>query len=84
MHVGRFENQFLLRDGYAGHVIDAFGHFVVGGSLVGDVLADKAIVRKNALPDDDPLRNADPSYELRSVLAVPLVAHRSKPRLASR
>jgi flagellar biosynthesis protein FlhA len=24
----------VLRDGYAGHVIDAFGHFVVGGSLV--------------------------------------------------
>jgi len=45
----------------------------VGGSLVGDVLADRAIVRKNALADDDPLRNADPSYETRSVLAVPLV-----------
>jgi RND family efflux transporter MFP subunit len=45
----------------------------VGGSLVGDVLADRAIVRKNALQDDDPLRNADPSYETRSVLAVPLV-----------
>ncbi|HVO52121.1 MAG TPA: efflux RND transporter periplasmic adaptor subunit [Thermoanaerobaculia bacterium] len=45
----------------------------VGGSLVGDVLADRAIVAKNALADDDPLRNADPSYEVRSVLAVPLV-----------
>lgn len=45
----------------------------VGGPLVGDVLADRAIVRKNALADDDPLRNADPSYETRSLLAVPLV-----------
>ena len=45
----------------------------VGGSIVGDVLADQVIVRKNALEDDDPLRNADPSYETRSVLAVPLV-----------
>ncbi|MGA7990242.1 MAG: GAF domain-containing protein [Thermoanaerobaculia bacterium] len=45
----------------------------VGGSIVGDVLADRVIVRKNALADDDPLRHADPSYETRSVLAVPLV-----------
>ena len=44
----------------------------VGGTLVGDVLADRAIVRRNALADDDPLRHADPSYETRSVLAVPL------------
>ena len=26
--------RLVLRDGYAGEVIDAFGHFVVGGSLV--------------------------------------------------
>jgi flagellar biosynthesis protein FlhA len=26
--------RLVLRDGYAGHVIDAFGHIVVGGSLV--------------------------------------------------
>jgi flagellar biosynthesis protein FlhA len=26
--------RLVLRDGYAGHVIDAFGHYVVGGSLV--------------------------------------------------
>ncbi|MCU1614148.1 MAG: flagellar biosynthesis protein FlhA [Frankiales bacterium] len=26
--------RLVLRDGYAGNVIDAFGHFVVGGSLV--------------------------------------------------
>ena len=45
----------------------------VGGSIVGDVLADRAIVRRNALADDDPLRHADPSYETRSLLAVPLV-----------
>jgi RND family efflux transporter MFP subunit len=45
----------------------------VGGPLVGDVLADRSTVRKNALADDDPLRRADPSYETRSVLAVPLV-----------
>ncbi len=45
----------------------------VGGSLVGDVVVDREIVRRNALSDDDPLRHADPSYEIRSVLAVPLV-----------
>jgi RND family efflux transporter MFP subunit len=45
----------------------------VGGPLVGDVLADRVIVRKNALADDDPLRHADPSYETHSALAVPLV-----------
>ncbi|MEU2348245.1 flagellar biosynthesis protein FlhA [Modestobacter sp. NPDC049651] len=26
--------RLVLTDGYAGHVIDAFGHFVVGGSLI--------------------------------------------------
>src|SRR4051794_29511566 len=26
--------RLVLRDGYAGHVIDAFGHIVIGGSLV--------------------------------------------------
>ncbi|WP_407938109.1 flagellar biosynthesis protein FlhA [Motilibacter rhizosphaerae] len=26
--------RLVLRDGFAGHVIDAFGHFVVGGNLV--------------------------------------------------
>jgi RND family efflux transporter MFP subunit len=45
----------------------------VGGTIVSDVLADRANLRKNALQDDDPLRNADSSYETRSVLAVPLV-----------
>ena len=35
----------------------------VGGSLVGDVLADRTILRKNAIADDDPLRHADPSFE---------------------
>ncbi len=45
----------------------------VGGPLVGDVLADRVPVRKNGLATDDPLRSADPAYEIRSVLAVPLV-----------
>jgi RND family efflux transporter MFP subunit len=45
----------------------------VGGTIVADVLADRAILRKNALADDDPLRHADSSYETRSVLAVPLL-----------
>ncbi|MDL2716798.1 MAG: GAF domain-containing protein [Acidobacteriota bacterium] len=45
----------------------------VGGPIVGDVLADRAILRRNDLRDDDPVRAADPSYEARSVLAVPLV-----------
>ncbi len=45
----------------------------VGGPLVGDVLADRVGIRKNGLAADDPLRSADPAYETRSVLAVPLV-----------
>jgi RND family efflux transporter MFP subunit len=45
----------------------------VGGPIVGDVLANREPLRKNVLEDHDPLRHADPAFETRSVLAVPLI-----------
>jgi len=44
----------------------------VGASLVGDVMADQEPVRRNRLPDDDPLATENEGYPIRSVLAVPL------------
>ena len=45
----------------------------VGGSLVGDVIADQGSVRRNKIPEDDPVATEVPSYPVRSALAVPLV-----------
>ncbi len=45
----------------------------VGASLVGDVLADQTIVRRNRLPETDPLSSENPGYIVRSVMALPLV-----------
>lgn len=45
----------------------------VGASVVADVLADIEVLRRNSLPEDDPVRAADPAYPLNSLLAVPLV-----------
>ncbi|HEX9304479.1 MAG TPA: GAF domain-containing protein [Thermoanaerobaculia bacterium] len=45
----------------------------VGGSFVGDVLADQKIVRHNRIPDTDPLSAESPNYSIRSVLALPLL-----------
>jgi RND family efflux transporter MFP subunit len=45
----------------------------VGGSVVGNVLANRAAVRGSALANDEPLRHENPSYETHSVLAVPLI-----------
>src|SRR6266545_7286970 len=45
----------------------------VGGSLVGDVLADQKIIRRNRIPDADPLSSESPTYRIRSVLALPLI-----------
>ena len=46
----------------------------VGAAIVAEVLANTdAPLRLNALPEDDPIRTADPAYPVTSLLAVPLV-----------
>ncbi|HEV8230728.1 MAG TPA: GAF domain-containing protein [Thermoanaerobaculia bacterium] len=45
----------------------------VGASIVGDVLADQKIVRRNRLPEIDSLSLENPTYPVRSVLAMPLI-----------
>lgn len=45
----------------------------VGATVVGDVLADQAAVRRNRIPDDDPIRAESPEHPIRSLLAVPLI-----------
>jgi len=44
----------------------------VGAPLVGDLLANREIVRRNDIPPDDPL-SGDGSFPVRSILAVPLI-----------
>ncbi|MEO8430306.1 MAG: GAF domain-containing protein [Acidobacteriota bacterium] len=44
----------------------------VGASVIGDLLADRAVLRRNRIPSDDPVAAADPAYPVRSLLAVPL------------
>jgi RND family efflux transporter MFP subunit len=45
----------------------------VGSSIVGDVLADQRLVRRNKIPETDPLASENPGYVIRSVMAIPLV-----------
>jgi RND family efflux transporter MFP subunit len=45
----------------------------VGATLVGDVLADQTAIRRNRIPEDDPVHHEIESYPIQSVLAVPLV-----------
>jgi RND family efflux transporter MFP subunit len=45
----------------------------VGSSLVGDVVADQTLVRRNRIPEDDPVFAENPGYAVRSILAIPLV-----------
>ncbi len=45
----------------------------VGAAVVGDVVAEREPVRRNRLAEDDPAGGSDPSYPVRSLLAVPLV-----------
>ncbi len=45
----------------------------VGGSIVGDLLAEKQIVRRNRIPPDDPLAKESEGYPIQSVLALPLI-----------
>ncbi|HEY7113043.1 MAG TPA: GAF domain-containing protein [Thermoanaerobaculia bacterium] len=45
----------------------------VGASIAGDVLAEQSALRRNRIPDDDPLAAEVDGYPIRSVLAVPLI-----------
>ena len=45
----------------------------VGGSIVGDVLAESVPVRRHDLSEDDPVRGENPAYPVRSYLAAPLI-----------
>ncbi len=45
----------------------------VGGTVVGDVIADQVSVRRNRIPETDPAATENPLYPVRSLLAVPLV-----------
>lgn len=44
----------------------------VGASLVGDVMAEQEPLRKNKIPESDPLATEIEGYPIRSILAVPL------------
>ncbi|HEY6148472.1 MAG TPA: GAF domain-containing protein, partial [Thermoanaerobaculia bacterium] len=45
----------------------------VGARIVGDVLADRKAVRRNAISPDDPVAREEEGFVNRSLLAVPLV-----------
>ena len=45
----------------------------VGASIVGDVLADQSVVRRNRIPEGDPVFTETPAFPMRSVLALPLI-----------
>jgi RND family efflux transporter MFP subunit len=45
----------------------------VGASIVGDLLAERRVVRRAGIPDGDPLASESPGYPIRSVLAFPLL-----------
>jgi GAF domain-containing protein/biotin carboxyl carrier protein len=45
----------------------------VGGPIVGDLVADRETVVMPQIPAGHPLRGENPSYELRNVMAIPLI-----------
>jgi RND family efflux transporter MFP subunit len=45
----------------------------VGSSIVGDLLAERKILRRAGIPDEDPLAKENEGYAIRSVLAFPLL-----------
>ncbi|HYB53426.1 MAG TPA: efflux RND transporter periplasmic adaptor subunit [Thermoanaerobaculia bacterium] len=45
----------------------------VGTSVIGDVLASQAALRRNRIPQDDPIATESPGYPIRSLIAIPLV-----------
>jgi RND family efflux transporter MFP subunit len=44
----------------------------VGGSIIGDLIADKTALRRNRIPADDLLAQENDLYPIRSVLALPV------------
>jgi GAF domain-containing protein/biotin carboxyl carrier protein len=45
----------------------------IGGAVVGDVIAEKTLLRRNEIPDGDPSATEETGYRVRSLLAAPLV-----------
>ncbi|HEY4231330.1 MAG TPA: GAF domain-containing protein, partial [Thermoanaerobaculia bacterium] len=45
----------------------------VGMTLVGDVIADQAAIRRNRIPESDPLSSESDGFAIQSCLAMPLV-----------
>jgi GAF domain-containing protein/biotin carboxyl carrier protein len=45
----------------------------VGASIIGDLLAEQKVARRNAIPPEDPLARENEGYPVRSVLAFPLL-----------
>jgi GAF domain-containing protein/biotin carboxyl carrier protein len=45
----------------------------VGSSIVGDMLAERKVVRRAGIPDEDALARENAGYPIRSVLAFPLL-----------
>ena len=45
----------------------------VGASIIGDVVADQAAVRRNRIPESDPAATESEGYTLKSILVVPLI-----------
>lgn len=45
----------------------------VGASVVGDVIADQNAVRRNRIPESDPVAGESGEFRIRSLLAVPLI-----------
>ncbi len=45
----------------------------VGSTFVGDAIADQSAVRRNQIPETDPVSTENPLYPVRSALCVPLV-----------
>jgi RND family efflux transporter MFP subunit len=45
----------------------------VGTSIVGELLIEQTVIRRNDIPPDDPLARENPDFPIRSVIAFPLV-----------
>jgi len=45
----------------------------VGATVVGDVVADQTLLRRNRIPEGDPTAEETEGYRIRSLLAIPLV-----------
>ncbi len=45
----------------------------VGASAIGDVVADQAAVRRNRIPESDPIATENEGYTVKSILVVPLI-----------